>query len=107
MKKIIFISLLILSGCAPGKMIGTGYLVTVQRGIRTEWQKVETAQQADQFVHQHTGLSFNTDTLLGSYLPFWTFRNGTLEIYVEKKGIYEKKTGAKKRWKIYDKELAK
>lgn len=104
MKKLLVI-LLFLAGCAPGRMVGTGYLVTVQHGIKTNWDKVETPQEADAFVWKHAGLNFDTDSIIGDHYPFWTFRNGTVEVYVEKKGVYEKRPYGKKRWKMYDEEL--
>jgi hypothetical protein len=91
--------------CSPGEMVGTGYLATVEEGIMVKWDRVETAEQADRFVFKKTGLVVKTDSLIGDVLPYWDLEHGRQYIYVEKKGIYQRKPRGKKRWRVYDEQL--
>jgi hypothetical protein len=91
--------------CSPGKMVGTGYLVTVENGRMMKWEKVETAAQADSFIWEKTGLQVKTDRMLGNDLPYWDMKSGRRYIYVEKKSVYQRKPDGKKRWRVYDEEL--
>ncbi len=98
MRGLLIISVVLLAGCSPGKMVGTGYLVSVKKDGHTQIQKVATRHQADSIYRATVG----TDPL-GKDDPFFEFRNSELFIYIEKKGIYER--NGKRRWKIYDEEL--
>jgi len=99
------VSVLIFSGCAPGQLTGTGYLVTVTEGIKTDWEKLENTAQVDSFVFAATGLTMQADSLIHPRYPFYQFRNGIFDIYVEKKGVYQRRENGKRRWKIYDEKL--
>lgn len=98
MRGLLLIAVVLMAGCSPGKMVGTGYLVSVKQDGHTEIQKVATRHQADSIYHATVG----TDPL-GNDDPFFEFRNSELFIYIEKKGIYER--NGKRRWKVYDEEL--
>jgi hypothetical protein len=97
--------MLLAASCSPGQMVGTGYLVTVEEGIQMKWDRVETAEQADRFVFEKTGLQVKTDSLIGTTYPYWDMKNGRKYIYVERKGIYQRRPGGKKRWRVYDESL--
>lgn len=97
--------MLLAASCSPGQMVGTGYLVTVEEGIQMKWEKVETASEADRFIFEKTGLQVKTDSLIGTTYPYWDMKNGRKYIYVGKQGIYQRRPGGKKRWRVYDEQL--
>jgi energy-converting hydrogenase Eha subunit F len=97
----IFLALFALAGCTgPGQLTGTGYLVTVEEGIQTDWKKLPTTTAVDSFVHARTGLALQSDSLIESRYPFYQFRNGQYTVYVEKKAVYQRENG-KKRWRRF------
>jgi hypothetical protein len=97
--------LLLVAGCAPGEMVGTGYLVTVEHGIQTKWERLENTAQVDSFVFAKTGIALQADNLIVPEYPFYQFRNGEFNIYVEMQGIYQRQENGKRRWRVYDEEL--
>ena len=97
--------LAVTTSCSPGQMVGTGYLVTIEEGIQMKWDRVETAEQADQFIFEKTGLVVKTDSLIGTTYPYWDMKNGRKYFYVERKGIYQRRENGKKRWRVYDEQL--
>jgi hypothetical protein len=100
---ILILALIAFAGCmGPGQMVSTGYLVTVEEGIQCKWDRVETSAQVDSFITRHTGLTLNTETLMGDRLPFFDFRNERFYVYAEKQGIYQRRANGKKRWRVYD-----
>jgi hypothetical protein len=104
---IILLAIIAFAGCkGPGQLVSTGYLVTVSEGIKTDWEKLPTTAEVDSFVYEQTGLTLNTDSLMESRYPFFQFRNGTFDIYVEKKAVYQRRKNSKKRWRVYDNKTA-
>ena len=87
--------------CTPGKMVGTGYLVTVTEGRKTVGLKTESVQQVDNFILDKTGLMFNTPDLIDNPMLFYDFRNSNYYVYVEKKAIYQRRENGKKQWRTY------
>lgn len=92
------LAVVLLVSCSPGKMVGTGYLVSVKQHGKTEIMKVNTRHEADSIYRAAIGAD-----PLGKEDPFFEFRNSETFIYIEKKGIYERND--KRRWKVYDEEL--
>lgn len=84
--------------CSPGKMVGTGYLVSVKQAGKTEILKVHTRHEADSI---YNALVYPEP--LGKHDPSFEFENSETFIYVEKKGIYER--NGKRRWRVYDSQL--
>jgi len=83
MQGLLFIALMF--SCSPGQLVGTGYMVSVKQEGKTEVLKVNTRAEADSI---YNALVYPE--------PF---------IYIEKKGIYEKK--GKTKWRVYDEKLKK
>lgn len=98
MRGLLIISVVLLHGCSPGQLVGTGYLVSVRQNGKTEIMKVATRHEADSIY-----LSVVGSDPLGSEDPFYEFQNSETFIYIEKKGIYER--NGKRRWKMYDEKL--
>lgn len=98
---------LVFSSCGgPGQLTGTGYLVTIEKGIMMKWDRLETAAQADSFIYQKAGLTVKTDSLIGTDRLYFDMKNGDgWYVYVEQQGIYQRRPGGKKRWRVYDEEL--
>lgn len=98
---------LVFSSCGgPGQLTGTGYLVTVEKGIMMKWDRLETAAQADSFIYQKAGLIVKTDSLIGTDRLYFDMKNGDgWYVYVEQQGIYQRKPDGRKRWRIYNEEI--
>jgi hypothetical protein len=106
MKTKVFVLLLgLFFGCYPGKMVSTGYLVTVEKGRKTNVERFKTSAEVDSFVFLKTNLKINTDCIIGEKLPFYFFQNDVFFIYVEQQGVYQKKEKGKSKWRVYDEEL--
>jgi ABC-type proline/glycine betaine transport system substrate-binding protein len=103
MKKLIIIALIAISAgsCTPAKKVGTGYLVTVEEGIKMQWDKVETSAEADQFILKKTGLTVCTDSIIGENPPYWDMTSGRKYIYVEKKAVYQRRPGGRKIYRYF------
>jgi hypothetical protein len=98
MQGLLFIALMF--SCSPGQLVGTGYMVSVKQEGKTEVLKVNTRAEADSI---YNALVYPEP--LGRHDPFYEFRNSETFIYIEKKGIYEKK--GKTKWRVYDEKLKK
>jgi hypothetical protein len=99
---LIFLALFALVSCTgPGQLTGTGYLVTIEEGIQTDWKKLPTITAVDSFVYARTGLSLQADSLIYPRYPFYQFRNGQYTVYVEKKAVYQRRENGKKQWRAY------
>lgn len=97
---------MLMAGCSPGEMVGTGYLVTVEKGILVKWDRLETAAEVDHFIREKAGLTVNTDSLIGTDRLYYDLKNGDgWYVYVERQGIYQRKPDGKKRWRVYDEDL--
>ena len=98
---------LVFSSCGgPGQLTGTGYLVTIEKGIMMKWDRLETAAQADSFIYQKAGLTVKTDSLIGTDRLYFDMKNGDgWYVYVEQQGIYQRKPDGRKRWRIYNEEI--
>jgi hypothetical protein len=70
--------------CAPGKLIGSSYLVNATKTMTVEINRFATSLETDQFLFTSTGLQFKTDSLIGNQKSYFEFRNGDWVIYVEK-----------------------
>jgi len=104
---IMMILILILSSCTgPGTMVREGYLVSIS-DKKTEVKKFESIAQVDSFIFARTGIPVESEKMLGGILFFYELRNEDFSIYVEKKGIYQKKARGKERWRMFDEKLAK
>ena len=104
--RIVFLILLLLTSCYPIKLIDTGYMAFISKGRKVEWEKFKTTTEVDSFIIKETQIELNSAELLGNKLPYFECMNGDVSIYVEKKGVYEKKNG-KLVWKIYDEHYEK
>jgi len=99
--------LLVFTNCTgPGTMVREGYLVSVA-DKKTEVKKFENIAQVDSFIFARTGIPVESEKMLGGILFFYELRNEDYSVYVEKKGIYQRKSGGKERWRMFDEKLAK
>lgn len=101
----LFLLLVFTSCIGSGTMVREGYLVSVA-DKKTEVKKFENITQVDSFIFKRTGIPVNSEKMFGGILFFYEMRNEDFSIYVEKKGIYQKKPGGKERWRMYDEKLA-
>ena len=98
--------LLVFTNCTgPGAMVREGYLVSVA-DKKTEVKRFETVSEVDSFILLRTGIPVDSKKMFGGILFFYELRNEDYSVYVEKKGIYQKKAGGKERWRMYDEKLA-
>ncbi len=101
MKSLLFACLLLLvaASCSTRYLIGTGYDVVILNGPAVHKKQMESVHQTDAFIHDITSLNLITDSLLGPKVPCYKFYNYQFDVYVEKKGIYQRKQGGRKVWK--------
>jgi len=99
--KILFLAFLLLMSCSSKRLVSTGYMAFISKGRQIEWEKFKTTTEVDSFIIKETQIEINSAELLGNKLPYFECMNGDVSIYVEKKGVYEKKNG-KLVWKVYD-----
>jgi hypothetical protein len=105
MKSQLFILLIILliSCSGPGNLIGTGYLVSITENNHTDVFRFDNVSLAETMIFDSTGIQVEAEKLIGKNDPYFEIKNSEIFIYVEKKGIYEKR--GVQRWKIYDSQL--
>ena len=102
---IAFILLNFITSCTgPGEMIDIGYLVSIKENNKTQIYRVSDLTEVEQTILESTHIELKPFSLIGKKDPFFEFRNSEVFIYIEKKGIYEKR--GKERWRIYDRKLA-
>jgi hypothetical protein len=92
--------LLLVAGCSPGELVGTGYLVSVTQQGQTTNHRVDTRAEADSIYREAVGAD-----LMGELVPFFEVKNSEVFIYVEEKGIYQRRPDGKRRWRVYVEEL--
>lgn len=98
--------LILFISCAPGKMVGTAYLVSIDTKEPKDfvWKRFETADSTDSFIFSKTQIQLSTPDLISNNPPFYDVRNGQYYIYVEKQAKYQLRSG-KRHWKVYDEKL--
>jgi hypothetical protein len=98
--------LILVISCAPGKMVGTGYLVSINTKKSKDfvWKRFDTTDSTDSFIFRKTQIQVSTPDLISNNPPFYDVRNGQYYIYVEKQAEYQRH-GGKRHWKVYDEKL--
>ena len=91
--------LLMLAGCSPGRMVGTGYHTVIEHGRMVWVEKLPNTAETDAFIFEKTGLELITDSLIGKEPPCFRFYNFRYDVYVEHKAIYQRRDGGKERWR--------
>jgi|GEM_PF-3320068 len=103
---LLIIAVVLMAGCSPGKMLNTGYLVSIDTKEPREFvlERFESADSVDTFILENTGIELCTPELISAYPPYYDVRNGEYYIYVEKQALYQR-PGGKTHWKVYDETL--